>query len=470
MAYQQNISDHEGGASGITKLNDYMARAIYPEDYGAVGDGVADDVTELTEYFSQLSSGSNKSKGSSKKTIYLTSGEIVINSTPNIDFPGLIKRTAASTADVMVTMSLGTANYTEISMNVDGNNNNANPVIGFILDSGTANIKSKHTLAARYCDTGILITDNVEKIQLDAYVTSCIKGVEVFNDGSPDTPDEISVRITGAAIENVFTASGTEKISGKVEFNCEGNNDNTKYSVEHQNGNWSYHGELRGRYGGFNITGLNALSASFDMIMLAEGTDGANLEALLIDAGNLDCSGKIVLVNDWDAGCWVKSCNSASLKIIKNDAGSTGTGLRIGDFDNTKQVTGFILEEGSILFGITMALNLDYSTSGTFNISGILDGGGITIGANSSKNRILIAHANLATVITNNRTQLDNIIVYRGVYSNAELEQINGGTFIKGMIVEASADTSVYGRLFWNGSNWKSENGLIYNTGTNTWS
>jgi hypothetical protein len=453
--------------SNFTEIYD---REIYPEDYLALGDGVTDDVVGLTNYFTQLSSGINKSKGSSKKSIYLTSGEVVINSTPFINFPGLIKRTDASTADVMVTMGLGTANYCEINLNVDGNTLNNNPVTGFTINTGAANIKSKHVLSARFCDTGIVVRDNVEKIQLDAYVTSCIRGVNVHNDGSPNTPDEINIRITGGNVENVFVASGTEKITGHVEFNVEGNNDNTKFSVEHQNGSWGYRGELRGRYGGFNITGINALSATFDVVMYAEGTFGANLEALLVDAGNLDLSGKMLLYSNWNAGVWIKSINSASFKLIKADGGSTGTGLRIGDFSNGKQVTGFLLEDGSVLFGTTMALNLDYSTSGTYNLSAILDGGGITIGANSSKNRIFISHSFRSTIITNNRTQNDNLIVYRGVYSNAELEQINGGTFIKGMIVEASADTSVYGQLFWNGSNWKSMDGKTYNTTTNVWS
>lgn len=465
-------SDYDNLVQGSDKINENFtelyAREIYPEDYGAEGDGTTDDSAALTSYFAELSSGANKSIGKSRRAIYSTSGEITINSTPFIVFPGLIKRTDASVADVMVSMSLGTANYTEINMNVDGNTLNANPVTGFVFDSGAANIKSKHTLSARYCDTGILITDNVEKIQVDAYVTSCTTGVEVHNDGSSDTPDEISLRISGGAVENVFVASGDQKISGQVEFNMEGNNDDTKYSVEHQNGSWSYRGELRGRYGGFNITTLNALSANLDVIMYAEGTDGANLEALLVDAGNLDLSGKMLLYSEWNAGCWIKRVNSASIKIIKADGGSTGTGLRIGDSAGGTTVTGFVLEEGSILFGATMALDLDLSASGTFHF-GNVDAGGIRIRSGSSKNRILIPHHLRTTAITNERTQLDNLIFYKGVYSNTELEAINGGTFIKGMIVEASADTTVYGRLFWNGSNWKSENGLTYNTGTNTW-
>lgn len=468
MAYNQQITDGESGAGGVTKINDYWQRVRYPEDYGAVADGVADDDTPLSEYFTQLSLGINKSIGASVKTIYLTSGKYTIEGTPTIKFPGVVKRTASSAQTPLFTLDLGTANFTEIDLNADGNSSNTNPGIGFYLNGGNANVKARHTLAATHFDTGIFITNIIEKTHIDAFPNICGVGVEVNNDGSAATPDEISLRIFAGGCDQVFKATGTEKISGNLYLNSEGGEDATKYNVDIQNGVWSAIGEVRGcEGGGLSVTTTAAQSVIAKGLTLFGAGSGAALPAVMSDSATcvLDLS---LALHNWTDGLWIKRCAGGSFAhITKRDSGSTGTGLRIGDFANSKQAA---FNFKGVLFGQTYALHLDYATNSSVDIDLIIDGGGILISANSSGNRININKASSGTVITNNRTQNDNTIIYKGNYSNAELELINGGTFFKGMIVEASSDTTVYGRLFWNGSNWKSENGLTYNTGTNTWS
>lgn len=468
MAYQQAIEDGNSGATAATKLNDYMARIIYPEDYGAVGDGVADDNTPIADLVTQLNDGTNKSKASSKNTTYLISTVKQLTRNAAIDFPGLIKRTAATTMDTILRLSFGSAGFTQVKVNVDGNSANANTVTGILIDSGSNNTKSEHELGAQECDIGIKITGNVEKIVAKCAIRSNVVGVNINNDGSANTPDEIFLELQGADNDTFILADGTEKISYHAVFKgCEQSDDNTKYVVDHQNGVGKISGVHRGGHGGASVTTNSALKFTFDNFTFYGKGAGSDLRPVLVDAANCQVTGSIELY-EWEEGIWVKTCaNGSTLRVGKRDTGSVGTGLRLGDFSATKLAS---FDFKGTLFGTVYALHLDYSRQSTIDVLNIIDGAGILISANSDNNKVYLPKSARATVITNNRTELDNIISYKGVFTNAELEEINGGTFIKGMRVEASADTSVYGELFWNGTNWQSADGKTYNTGTNTWS
>lgn len=468
MAYNQQISDGESGAGGVTKINDYWQRVRYPEDYGAVGDGVADDDTPIGEWVTQLNGGSNKARGSSIFTTYLISTIKQFTRNVIIDFPGTIKRTTASTISTILQFSFGSAGFTSVAINVDGNSLNANTVTGILIDSGSNNTKSRHRLGAQSCTTGVKITGNVEKLVAACDIRSNVVGVNINNDGSANTPDEIYLELAGADNDTFLLSDGTEKTSYIANFQgCEQADDNTKYAIDHQNGVGTIMGGIRGVHGGVMVTTNSALQFKFDNFRLYGKGAGSDLRPILVDAANCLISGQTDLY-EWEEGIWIKLCaNGSNLKVGKRDTGSVGTGLRIGDFANTK-LTSFNFE--GTLFGSVYNLHLDYARGSYINILNTIDAGTILISANSDNNTILIPKSSSTKLITNNRTELDNTIIYKGCFTNAELELINGGTFIKGMVVEASADTSVYGRLFWNGSNWKSENGLTYNTGTNTWS
>lgn len=450
--------------SNFTELYD---RIIYPEDFNAVGDGIADDTTALTDYFAALSSGANKYVGSSRKATYMVSAAITVTGAPIFSFHGTIKRTTASTQTEILILALGTAGIVDLSVNVDGNSANANPVTGILINSGSNNKKSEFKLAAHECDIGVQIIGNVEKLRVNAHVSSCIVGVNVSNDGSPATPDEIAIVMTGSDCDTFFLADGTEKVSGSVNFDVEQGDNNTTYAIDHKNGIWTYTGEIRGVHGGVSISTTAALAAKFDLVLLGRTANGSDLNAMLVDSGTCALSGSLLLP-EWKEGVWIKACATASLQLLRRDSGSTGIGLRLGDNAGGKTVNGFTLLPGSALFGVT-GLYLDKALYCVIDIGSIVDNGsGITISAQSSSNDILLPNFERATVITNNRTENDNNVTYKGSLTNAELELIPSP--FKGMFVRSSADSSVYGGLFRGAANWQSQDGKSYDVGSHSWS
>jgi hypothetical protein len=445
-------------------------RDVFPEDYASAGDGTTDDFIGLGSYFTQASSGTNKSIMKARRATYMTSGALTITGTPTIRFsPGVIKRTAASTATPIVTMTLGTAGIVETDINVDGNSANANTVVGINITAGSNNTKSVHTLSALECDTGIKLEGNVEKINLNTYLRSNVIGFNIHNDGTSNTVDEAKINITGADNDTHFLATGTEKISYDVHFNVEQADDPTKYAIDIQNGDGTIGGEVRGcAGGGVSITTAGALSIIFDNLVLYGVQTGSALQAALVDAQNSLIQGTLTLPQ-WNNGVWLKQCKTGSaFDIKKRDTGATGTGLRVGDFANSKEISTVTLLP-SVLFGTTNALHLDYATNCTFNIEQILEGG-ITISANSSNNTINLSKGLRNRAVTNNRTQDDNRIFYKGFFTNTEIEEIT--TPCNGMRLENVTDVSVRDTIIYyleSTSRWTSSNGLEYDSITNTW-
>lgn len=475
MGQQQTILGTDNLSQGKNKINANFTQLygldLYPEYYGAVGDGTTDDFTALGSYFTQASSGTNKSIMQARRATYMTSGALTITGTPTIRFsPGVIKRTTASTATPIVTMNLGTAGIVETDINVDGNSANANTVVGINITAGSNNTKSVHTLSALECDTGIKLEGNVEKINLNTYLRSNVIGFNIHNDGSANTVDEAKINITGSDNDTHFQATGTEKISYSVTFNVEQADDNTKYAIDQQNGDGTFSGVVRGSAGGgISVTTTSSLNTVFNDLFLYGVQAGSALQAVLVDAANDLTSGKVTL-SQWNDGVWIKTCKSgSSLEIKKRDTGATGTGLRVGDFANSKEVVAFTLQPGSNLFGSTNALHLDYATNCTFNIEQMLEGN-ITISANSSGNTINLNKGLRNRTVTNNRTQDDNVIFYKGLFTNAEIEEIT--TPHSGMYLQGCTDAAVRGQIIFyleSTSRWTATNGLDYNAGTNTW-
>lgn len=440
---------------------------IYPEFYGAVGDGSTDDATDLAEFFTTLSSGANKLIGWMRRSVFMTSIKQTISNTPIILGYGTIKRTLASTIDTIVEMSLGTGGITEIRLNVDGNADNANTCIGTLINSGANNTKAKHELSAKNTTTGHKLMGNVEKVNINYWVSNHTIGVNVHNDGSSATVDEANLMIEGSDCDTFFLADGTEKMSGQVTFSCEQGESSTLFAIDQQNGYWSYKGEIRGVKNGVKITTTSSYAASFDLILIGKGALSV-LQALLCESATCILKGNLTLA-EWNEGVWIKKCaGGSSLQINKRDSGSTGTGLRVGDFANGGQVASFTLHP-SQLFGSTNALHLDYSTNNTFHVENIWEGG-ITISANSGGNTIILSKGLRTKTITNSRTQKDNIILFKGLYTNSELESITA--LFNGVRVEGIANQPSYGQIYYNESDaaWHSTSGLTYNTTTNTWS
>lgn len=454
--------------TAFTKCNDNFTelygRKIYPEDYSAVGDGSTDDNTPVANYISRLNDGSNKSIGSSLFTTYMVSTVKQITRNVMIDFWGTLKRTAASTADTILQLSFGTAGKTSVKISVDGNSANANVVTGILIDSGSNNTKSSHDLTAEECDIGIKVTGNVEKLVAKCNVRSNIVGVNINNDGSANTPDEIKFEINGADCDTFLLSDGTEKISYVASLDVEQSDDNTKYAVDHQNGVGTISGGLRGAHGGISISTNSALQFKFDNFRLYGKGAGSDLRPILCDAPNCLVSGQTDLY-EWEEGIWIVRCAAGSfLQAGKRDTGSVGTGLRIGDFTNTKLCS---FNYQGTLFGTTYALHLDYSRNSRIDVLNVIDSAGILISANSDSNTILIPKASRAIAITNNRTENDNLIYFKGNYTNAELEEITSP--FKGMMVENLSATDACGPAVYTGTAWRSFDGKTYNAGTNTW-
>jgi hypothetical protein len=476
FAQQQTILSADKMPAGTAKINanftQLYGREIYPENYGAAGDGITDDDVPVGSYYTQLSSGVNKSGGNSLEATYMISTTKTLSGNAFMNFSkGVLKRTAGSTATTMVTLAFGTAGFTEVKLNVDGNSLNANPVVGININAGANNTKSVHVLSAVECDTGIKLEGNVEKININSYLRSNVIGFNIHNDGSANTVDEAKINVTGADNDIQFLATGTEKISYSVHFNVEQSDDPTKYAIDLQNGDAnSLSGEVRGcAGGGVSVTTTAALNTVFDNLFLYGVQAGSALQAVLIDAQNDLTSGRVTL-SQWNNGVWLKLCKSgSSLELKKRDSGATGTGLRVGDFANSKEVVAFTLQAGSDLFGATNALNLDYSTNSTFHIAQMLEGG-ITISANSSGNTIHLHKGLRNRTVTNNRSQDDNLIYYWSLFTNPEIEEIT--TPHNGMYLLGGTDALVRGHMIFyveSLGKWKATNNLTYNATTNVW-
>lgn len=481
-----NEALEETAAAAVVESNSYtdveVAQAvftssygiIYPEFYGVVGTGTAPDSANLATFFAAVSAGANALVARTRRFIYQTAIKQVITGTPIIDFPATLQRTTASTIDTIAQLSLGTGGLVEIKLNVDGNIANANTCVGTLIDSGQNNTKAKFELSAKNTTVGHRLTGNVEKVFIMYWVSNHTVGVNVFNDGTSATVDEAEIKIIGSDCDTFFLSDGTQKTTWQVNFDCEQADDPTKYGADISNGAGPLTGIMRSLAGGgVKLSTTAVLNIDFNLTLYGK-QEGSALHALFCDAANCAMSGRLTL-HQWNEGVEIQRCGPSSLQIIKRDSGATGTGLKLGDFASTKQVNGFYLLPGSCGFG-SVALNLDYASFCILDYLTLLEGT-ITIGANSSYNKILLPKFERATLITNNRTEKDNIIFYKGFMTNSELEQINGGTFFGGMIVEGSTQHTslsvpVLGNLWYceDVAAWVSGNGKTYNTTTNTWS
>lgn len=430
----------------LTVMDDTtLLREVYPEDFGAEGDGVTDDAEALQAWADALSSVDYIGRGSAG--IYMTSETITFTGHPNIDFDGVIRRTASSTIDEIVRFDFGSSWFVSVKINVDGNVSNANDCIGIVVDEGL-NVKTDLNLSAWHCSTGIRLTGNFEQSRIFTYVNDNDIGVEVYNDGSSNTPDELWIWVSGAANRTAFKATGDQKCSGVVFFNHEVGGED--YAVIIENGVWSLQGELRGADGGVlvknTLSPTSPLIVDFNSLFLYGERDTNALYALLVDAGSSCLITGDITINRHEKGVWIKECaQGSSLRINRRSStAANDVGLKLGDTGKT--VSGFVLLPGSVLAGVP-ALNLENCVSSTFNIDNVLSGS-LVIASGSSANRILLPSFEHTTTITNNRTQKDNLVIFTGVLTTTQRNNIPSP--IKGYRCEGVDDGNVIKAMNYN--------------------
>lgn len=447
-----------------TNQDERLDRIIYPEDYGAVGNGTTDDYVALNDWASAVNAGAY---GKMQYKTYATTQPIVFEAAANVDCQGgVIKAVSTFTGNEVVRLELNAQTKINLRLCVDANSLGIDGV--YIADAQALDENFLY-LHAKNANDGIKIKGNVEGLNIYAYPVNCLDGVTVDeSDDNLSTPDELFIYLNGRNNRTHFSVRGSEKSSGQVIFNCAQSEIDNFSSVIIETGWWILSGQLRGIKGGVEITGTTQLVQFNGLMLNAKGDETDTNPALMVDAPLCYLQGDI-LMTAWNDKVWIKRCAGGNLHTGLRDAdGSGGYGIKLGDAANAKECQGMFISGAT--GGDTFLLELDNAESCHVNLEKVTSTNTILVSSTSEKNRITLNRFIRAKTITNNRTQNDNLFIYQGVYSNAELEQINGGTFFKGMEVEGSADTSVYGRLFWNGTNWESANGLTYNTGTNTWS
>lgn len=413
---------------------------ITPEQKGATGDGAADDYAAL------VSARNTGGHVVSRDKTYAITSTLNLTGTATLDIAGS-KITQANNTDLdkLVTINIASpgGGISELQWNsrivVDGNRDNNTTAVTGIEVTKVKKCFGSATLVAMRCDTGVRLTDQVEYADLNIHVDSCGTGLEAVSTSST-TPDEVMVKLFAHACDTLFHAHGTNKMTGTVLLACEGSQD---WAINIEQGKWKLLGEARGcgklGGGGLRLNGsVNTTVLSGDLMLFGGSNENCEWLAELI-SGQV-ASAKLQLGENYLAGCKIWGGTEGSLHLHMDALPQAGDGLVLGDASGTF-LNNFVILPGSRIGAPSgfNAVNMVRCQNCIVD-PGYLTGQ-VTIGSACTQNTLFIPRRQATSVtIVNNRTQRDNLIVYRGRYTLAALNGLNGGTLFKGMQAEMVED------------------------------
>ena len=337
-------------------------------DYGAIGDGAAEDSTAIQAAIdaAELVGG----------ILVFPPGTYIIDTTLTIGAPihiigygAIIKQEAGADQGSIISIDLSAQqDITIYGLKVDGNMDNNAAVIGFIIKDIT-NCYSGINIAAIECDIGVKIMGECEANVM--YFSVSYNGIGVLERSTgSSSSDENTFYVTGK-YNNTHYRKDTldEGHNSSIHLSCE-----SAYAdaidIDCTGGRTILSGILRGcDTNGVVITSGYVL---FNNLYINGDVDSG--WGILCDNGD-GIEGDVSINNFDDGGVWIKAANGAlpgSLGITTSSNGKDTTGgpaLRLG-VSGTTRVTGFIVKPGSYLYtNGNVAINFEYSRYCTINSS-----------------------------------------------------------------------------------------------------
>lgn len=427
LATRLKLTGDEGARFGVA--------AKTPEMFGAAGNGTTNDSPAFAD---ALASGERiESFG---QRVYRLGTRLNVNGPASLNIKGGAYLTQADGENLAEIVSINISNgpsalQHDCTIVVDGNSaNNTTSVVGIKL-SKLKKAFGRADLAAMDCDTGIEVTDQVEYAQLNLHANTCTTGVHIFSTPSDQkiTPDEIIANVFAHNCSTGLLIDGTNKMTGTIVCAIE---QTSGWGVDIQQGWWQLSGIARG-VGSQDTGGMRAGANAKLRGSIEVACSGAEWAFYAVNGAQLEAL-QIVASNTFDKGAIVEGGVGGSMQLVMRNNPDERIGLQLGQ-STGPAVNDFHLLPGSELRGRAdgTALVLERARSCVIELTRCL--GMIEISSNSFDNTIIIPQSDAISNVTftNNRTQEDNVILFRGGYNLSEMNAFNGGSPFKGMRVEA---------------------------------
>lgn len=369
----------------------------------------------------------------------------------------IIKQADGANLPILVKLAAGSGTTKDCRFDVfvDGNrDNNTTEVVG-VQVSANNRARCRLDVGAVNCDIGLQVTGESERFAFSVSAADCGTALNITNPGD-NTPDEIDGAVYAHDCDSFLVADGTDKVSGAVRVFGEVAYD---WGAVIEQGWLDLLGELRtvgvNGGGGMLVDGANVRLTGRLAIMGGSATNCAYM--LDVQAGYL--FGLVVDMKDqFAAGVRLMmgaTAGSAMLRVTGTP--SSGPGIQLGDSGESDPITGFHVLPGSLTHGTAdgttaPALLLEKAVDCTVELDRVT--GVIEIGSASYGNVVTVGRACVREGIVsfaNNRTECDNVVLLRGVYSLTELGSVSG--VFKGMRAEAVTDYNGAGG-YYDGSSW----------------
>lgn len=405
------------------------------KDFGAVGDGIADDSRAI-----------QRALASAKRIVpdfatYAIASTIILDHDASLDLSGtLLRRAARSDPGALVMVAVSNADgrlQSTSTVAVDGNRDGASAPI-----TGVEVVKLKKAMgrldaAALDCDVGVSVSGNVEYARISAHAEGCTLGVDLRSPRSEKaTPDELMLDCFAHDCGTFLMTSGERKMSGTIAFACEQSDD---WGVRLQGpGWWELSGIIRGcgkrRGGGLFVDGpqlrgnLKVVGGSELNCSWAADIAAARLEDFTLAANG-----------SYAGGVRIAGGVQGRLNLFLQNAPASKPGLLLGANagGEARPLDGLIIGAGSRIVAGEGGIALELADCRNCRISAGFIAGACVISPRAFGNRIEVPRANaLGMRFVNERAENDNRIVFAGVYDLSELEQLNGGRPLEGFEAE----------------------------------
>lgn len=373
--------------------------------------------------------------------------------------PGtVLKQADGANLSCLVDISLSNSSShrrASIDIHADGNQDNNTPTTGIDVNFLKKD-SNRARLSASNCDIGVLLRNNIEYAKIDIHVDGCRLGAQASSEGG-GSPDELIVDFMAHRCDTFFQASGPSKMTGSITFGCEQSN---SWGAIFDVGWWEINGLLRS-VGILDGGGLRLDGATLrGNIKIVGGDDtncawGAELISGLAESLQLNLAGNFA------DGVMIHGDMEGSAKVVCAASPANAVALRMGDSAGSA-LHGFQIEQGSRLIAEDQQVAVDLDNCSNCVISPSHLYGAVVIGATSGKNTIFVPRRNAESGVTfiNNRTELDNKIIFCGAYSLGDLANLNGGAPFVGMEVEnCTAWDGV--RAYYDGDMWVPSHGFL---------
>lgn len=158
----------------------------------------------------------------------------------------------------------------------------------------------------------------------------------------------------------------------------------------------------------------------------------------------------IVVGANYSKGARIAGDVDGSVRVTQVSSPNSGVGLELGDA-SLGALNGFVLDPLSTIRGDIVTANARNLLVEALRMVGTE----ITIGSDVFDCTFMIPQRDAESIaITNNRTQLDNKVIFRGTYTLTQLNGLNSGTLFRGMEAEG-CQTYEGQRVFYDGADWR---------------